>query len=502
MLTTLHISNQEIKLVAVRGKKVKCWTSCKLESGIVRDGRVLDPQQLAETIAQLFKTHKLPRNKVVVTLSGLPYTYRIIDFPLLKESQVEEAIMRTVPDEFTIPVEDLYLSWARLITRLESADYFVLGVDRDLVESFTQSMKLAGIRDWSMDLKPLALARAVNATDAIVASLDFDHLDIVLVRDGHIKELHSAVLDRDGHAANFTKYMEKFVSELVKILSYHHDEDGTDESNKALTELPILVTGELIVPAASEYEIPDEDQVIATISKLTGHSASLIQPAIAGPATFNANAYATNIGLFLKTRHRKAKTDSAPDHFHDVNLDILAGKYEKKPVIVPMWYTVAPVVVFLLVFGAWSFNSAYSEASEQMESLRTELEELKAARVEIQGKMDRQTELEQQVEAAGDTLRQLQSQHGSLLAGKGMNTVYISDVRSNLPDGAALKSIGIGEEGIRISGTVASPFDVITYVKSLEAAGYETNLHEINNGGEGNFTFSISLKADLAEEAK
>ena len=126
MLTTLNISNQEIKLVAVQGKKVKCWTTYKLESGIIQDGRVLDPQGLAEIIVRLFKTQKLSRNKVVATLSGLPYTYRIIDFPILKEDQVEEAIMRTLPDEFTIPVEDLYVSWARLITRLESADYFVL----------------------------------------------------------------------------------------------------------------------------------------------------------------------------------------------------------------------------------------------------------------------------------------------------------------------------------------------------------------------------------------
>ena len=374
MLTTLNISSQEIKIAAVSGRKVKSWTSRKLESGIVQDGRVVDPERLGETIAHLFKTQKLSRNKVVAALSGLPYTHRIIQFPLIKESQVEEAIMRALPDEFNIPVEDLYLSWARLASGPEGVDYFVLGVDRDLVDSLVQAMRLAGIKDWSMDLKPLALARAANATDAIIASLDSDHMDIVLVRGGHIKELHSAVPDHEGRKANFSRYMEQFVAELVKILSYHHDAAGAGETDKSLTELPILVTGEMIAPANAEGEIPDEDKIIAMMKKLTGHSVSLIMPPVTGPETFNANAYATNIGLFLKTRRRQQVFDESPDHFHDVNIDIVAGKFAKKPVMVPMWYTVAPVVLFLVVFGAWSFNSAYSQNSAEMTRLRTEME--------------------------------------------------------------------------------------------------------------------------------
>jgi len=501
MLTTLSISNQEIKLAAIKGKKVKCWTSRTLESGIVRDGRVLDPQQLGETIAQLFKAQKLPRNRVVVSLSGMPYTYRIIDFPLLKETQVAEAILRALPDEFTIPVEDLYLSWARLLVKTESADYFVLGVDRDLVDSFVQTMKIAGVKDWTMDLKPLALARAVYATDAIVASLDFDHLDIVLIRGGYIRELHSAVLDHDGRPAKFNKYMEQFVSELVKILSYHHDDAGAAKPDNALVDLPILVTGELITPSA-EHETPDENQVIAMLSKLTGHSVSLIQPPIAGPAAFNANAYATNIGLFLKTHGRKVRIDDAPDHFHDVNIDIMSGMFAKKPVVVPMWYTVAPVVVFLLVFGAWTFNSAASESDQQMKSLSAEMKELTAARAGVEKQVAQQTKLEEQVKAAGETLQQLQQQHQSLLAGKGQSTDYVSDVRSNLPVGADLKSILIGKEEVRLSGTVNSPFDVITYVKALESAGYITLLHNISDDTEGVFTFDITLEIVPADQAR
>ena len=407
--------------------------------------------------------------------------------------------MRALPDEFNIPVEDLYLSWARLMSGPGGADYFVLGVDRDLVDSLVQAMRLAGIKDWSMDLKPLALARAANATDAIIASLDSDHMDIVLVRGGHIKELHSAIPDHEGRKANFSRYMEQFVAELVKILSYHHDAAGAGETDKSLTELPILVTGEMIAPANAEGEIPDEDKIIAMMKKLTGHSVSLIMPPVTGPETFNANAYATNIGLFLKTHRRQQVFDESPDHFHDVNIDIVAGKFAKKPVMVPMWYTVAPVVLFLVVFGAWSFNSAYSQNSAEMTRLRTEMEELTAQRVQIKQQADQQTQLEQQVATAKDTLEQLKTQHQHLLAGKGKDTIYIADAR-HLPADASLTDIAITIDGVRLVGKVTNPFDVITYIRSLEAAGYNLNLQEIDNGDKGDYTFYINVKTGLDGE--
>jgi hypothetical protein len=38
-------------------------------------------------------------------------------------------------------------------------DYFILGVDRELVDSVIAAMKADDIKDWAMDLVPLAVAR-------------------------------------------------------------------------------------------------------------------------------------------------------------------------------------------------------------------------------------------------------------------------------------------------------------------------------------------------------
>jgi Tfp pilus assembly protein PilN len=170
--------------------------------------------------------------------------------------------------------------------------------------------------------------------------------------------------------------------------------------------------------------------------------------------------------------------------------------------MVPMWYTVAPVAIFLIVFGAWSFNNAYSENNAEVKRLRTEMEQLTATHVEMQQKADQQTKLEQQVATAENALQQLQQQHQAMLEGKGKDTVYISDFRSLLPSGAMLTDIRIGSDGVQLEGNVADPFDVITYIKSLEAAGYKLNLKQIDKDSEEGFPFNIKLDTGPAEEAR
>jgi Tfp pilus assembly PilM family ATPase len=492
MLTTLYISSQEVKLVSVKGKKIECWNRA-LESGIVLEGRVINPERLGEVIAEMFKSQNVPRNKVIVAISGLPYSYRIIEFPVLRENQVEEAVMRAVPDEFTIPIEDLYLSWARLNTRADGADYFVLGVDRDLVDSFKEAMKIASIQDWSMDLKPLALARAANATDAIVASLDVDHLDIVLMRDGYIKELHSAVIDHDNKKNEVTFYMGQFVTELVKVLSFHNESRASGDSENELADLPILVAGEVIAMATNEQGAMDETQVTAMLSKLTGHSVSLIAPPVEGLEKSNANAYATNIGLYLKTRRVKTRLDAAT--FHDVNIDILAGKFVHKPVLVPMWYLVAPVVIFIAIFGAWSLNTANAENTTAVEELKVQLEQLTITHNQMQQKAAAQVKIAQQVTAATENLKSIKNGQTLLLTGKGESVPCVADLRSNLPENGGIKQLRINRGIVEVNGTVPDVFEVITYIRSLQKAGYSPDLKEIDTDTDAGFKFTITMEA-------
>jgi Tfp pilus assembly PilM family ATPase len=197
MFSTLHISTSSIKLVTVKGNAIYKWDTLSLEPGLVRDGRIVDPAKVGEAVDKLFHTISAPKNNVIVSVSGLPYTYRVMDFPKMKPEQVEAAMNNNLPSEFTVPLDSLYVSWAPVNIKRDIVEYFVIAVDRQFVDTIIETVKIAGVTDWSLDIRPLALARAAAPTDAIVVSLDNDYMDMVLVQGGKIKNMHSANVDID-----------------------------------------------------------------------------------------------------------------------------------------------------------------------------------------------------------------------------------------------------------------------------------------------------------------
>ena len=194
MFSTIHISSSSIKLMAIKRNAIFKWDVLPLEPGLVRDGRILDPPKVGEVIEDLFHSLSIPKNNVIIAVSGLPYTYRMMDFPKMKPQLVQEAMNNNLPNEFTVPIESLYISWAPVNIKQDSVEYFVIAVDRQFVDSIIETVKFAGITGWSLDIRPLALARAAAQTDAIVVSLDYDYMDMVLVQGGQVKDMHLSLI--------------------------------------------------------------------------------------------------------------------------------------------------------------------------------------------------------------------------------------------------------------------------------------------------------------------
>jgi len=76
-VTSVSISDTNIKLTVIRGDKVEKWVTCPLEPGIVVNGIVQDSFSLSETLKSLFKDHKVKTSGLIFGLSGLHAITRI-----------------------------------------------------------------------------------------------------------------------------------------------------------------------------------------------------------------------------------------------------------------------------------------------------------------------------------------------------------------------------------------------------------------------------------------
>src|SRR4030042_832250 len=262
MYVSLNISGNNIRILSLKGRQVKKWASLDLADGLVRDGLVLQPKAVGEAVNSLFKSTGMPRDRVIISIAGLSFTYRFLTLPRMKPHLLEEAILRAARKEISLPLDELYLSWQQLPGKGDELSFFVLGVPRNLVDAAVDTLKTAGVEPYLMDLRPLALARTAERSDAIVVNLEPDCFDIVFITGGVPMVIHT--LTPRGEGATLEDNIRRLADELTKTAAFYpsnHPEVQLSPST------PLLLTGVLAAdsPASallqSEIEYPIEPLV-------------------------------------------------------------------------------------------------------------------------------------------------------------------------------------------------------------------------------------------------
>ena len=247
MYTTLSISNNNIRVLSIKGKRVYKWGNATLTPGLVHDGLITQPDIVGKTIRDLFKSTKIPREKVIVSISGLAFTYRFLNLPRLKQDLREEAILRGFKREISLPLEDLYISWQALHGEEDEQTYFVLGVSRYLVDALTQTLEAAGVEPYIMDIQPLALARVANRANCIIASLESECYDIIIIADGFLTIVHT--ISPRGEGATLEDNIRRLVDELTKTVTFYQ---SSNPNHRLSDDIPLLLTGELAEDTATQ----------------------------------------------------------------------------------------------------------------------------------------------------------------------------------------------------------------------------------------------------------
>jgi Tfp pilus assembly PilM family ATPase len=67
--------------MSMKKNKLNKWKSEPLKDELVKDGIITDPQAIGMVIDNIFKSSQLPRNRVICTITGLPFIYRVIKMP-------------------------------------------------------------------------------------------------------------------------------------------------------------------------------------------------------------------------------------------------------------------------------------------------------------------------------------------------------------------------------------------------------------------------------------
>lgn len=282
---TLHFEPDELRVLLASNGCPELWGLQPIPAGVVQNHQVVQPEQLAETISQVLKSLGIRARKARVALSHPRAIMRVLHIPPVPAKLLPETVYRAARREFPLPLEELYFGWQPLNGHAnESATVFTNGVLKTSVDSYLQALKNAGIQVVAMELKSLALIRAVNHSDVVIVDLE-PRLGRVLLVRRYVPYLVRTLAQPTLELLESAQQGNYLVGELQQILQFF--QSTTAEEHEPWTP-QICLVGRL-----------SNDPELRT---LVGAHWPLLapQPPLSYAEELPVDTYLPNLGLILK----------------------------------------------------------------------------------------------------------------------------------------------------------------------------------------------------------
>jgi type IV pilus assembly protein PilM len=157
--------------VSVNGRiTVEKAAFAPLDTGIVRDGEVTDPDGLAEALRALFRENKGLGKRVRVGVANQKIVVRSLELPYLSdEKELAAAVRFSAQDQLPMPIDQAVLDFQPLevVNGPDSRHQRVLLVAarRDMVGHVLTAVRAAGLRPEGIDLSAFAMIRSLHRSD-------------------------------------------------------------------------------------------------------------------------------------------------------------------------------------------------------------------------------------------------------------------------------------------------------------------------------------------------
>jgi len=479
---TLNIESSDIRFLVMRGRRILSWGTIPLALGLIKGGFIHDSLRVSSAVNALFLEKKLPRNGVIASLSGIRSVLRIFGLPGLKPNLMEEAIRYEAEREMPVPLDEIYLSHQRLSSKSAERKIFVIGVPRDLLDTEIQALAHADIRPAVVNLKPLALVRAVNREEALIIDMELDTFDLVVVSGG-IPVIMRTVVSRSAGMV-FEDRIPQLKDELARTIEFYNS--GLPERPLESTT-PVYLTG-LLADDASACDLV-KAAIDSPVEKLA--------PPGKFPFDFPLGKYAVNIGLARRQCSSKKSAVAGGTRLPVVNPNVLPWRHGLRPISpTSMLYPLVALGLIALLFFMYQWSL---DGETEIAATRNEL-------VSVNRQIDDMREVvirtANAVEDAEAEINRLEQEREAILAsvavlldlGPSSLSECLQLALGVLPRGVQLTSIYETSSQITLVGDADKKSSVADYVLALERSElfgtvYATYLSEEDN--EPPVTFSI-----------
>jgi len=477
-ITTLFIRDTSISLLVMKGEQVEKWASLPLEPGLVSQGLIVDEEQVADKVKQIFKETGAKTGRVITALSGDDSLYRIITLPELPEAVLPEAIRREVKRTIPTPLEDIYYSYQELPSEMRGENrIFLVTFPRNLVDALVRTLRQAGIKPYIMDLAPLALSRILDEPRAIIVNARLDHLDVAVITDRLPQVIRR--LSLPGETESLEERLPLIAEEFNRTVAFYnsgHMENPID------TTVPVFVCGDLVeAPEAWQSVVGGAD-----------YSVSALTSPVESTEGFNPNEFMVNIGLALKElRAEKEGANFSIVNFNALPEAYIPPRFSIVRVLLPVVTAIGIGLVVLAVILILTNKTS-------IESLRTDVTLVETSVAQQQQAITDLTKKIAPTTAAADALN---AQLTTMERGRAIFHEDLTKIEKLAGEQVVLNNVNHSGNSVDITGTASNENAIFGYAEELRSS-IDTVTKELRfsqvwissiSSSESTFSFQFSL---------
>jgi hypothetical protein len=280
----LSIEGSDLRLICVDGRKIVRIVCKPLEPDLMPGGIVADPDAFGLAVRTILNEYELPRGATVV--AGFPDVSAIgkmLTLPRDATTKVAQVVEREARRDPLIGNGEYRIFHQTVNQSQAEITVFVLAVRSDPLDKYLAGLKHAAITPQMVELRSLAMIRAINQPHTIIVNVERTSFDIVIVSNNLPVIMRTMSLTGDDG-----EIIQDVVAELERTIDSYNSE-RTPPLNP---RLPVALTGEF---SAS----PDLQKAV------TGYlGRPIVTPTCpyAAPAGFDVANFVVNVGLALKAR--------------------------------------------------------------------------------------------------------------------------------------------------------------------------------------------------------
>jgi hypothetical protein len=312
-VVTLDISSTGVRIMETRGGVIRRWADTSFEfkeierKGTESEETGTESEETGQTgleleeaeptvdrnendlgviVKQLMDSSGIKANKVNVSISGLYTISRLIPTESLPpgatlEVSVEEIALEIMP----VPRETLYFFWQTLSANERDSHVFTVGVPKDIIDEKVRALKAAGINTQLIELKTMALVRAVGKKEALILNIEPTNFDIIVLAQGAPEIMHSLAWRPDSMSVeDAAEYLTTQLNMIVEHYNAGHVVEPFDMAT------PLYITGQMSV----------DPKLMEKLKGGLEFNIESLTPPLDCPEFLPISQYAANIGLAMR----------------------------------------------------------------------------------------------------------------------------------------------------------------------------------------------------------